>query len=396
MLKREIYLSKIRGFYHSDLVKILVGIRRCGKSIILKQIIEELKAEGIKDDHIEYINFEYIENENLTDYKKFNEYINLLIKDKKMYYIFCDEIQNVDKFEKVINSLRAKNDNISIFITGSNSKLLSDEISTILSGRYVSFNIYPLCYKEYCQLTKKKDDCTDTFEEYLKWGGLPNIVQFSDEENIRNYLQGVFDSIILRDVVERLGLKDVTLFSQILEYLIDTTGKEFSAENIMKFLNSNGRDVSSKTLYTYIDALCKALIIKKVYRYDIHGRAILKTLNKYYMTDLGISQIRNSNFEINKTMCLENIIYNQLLVKGYRVFVGKTQKGKIDFIAEKQGKKEYYQVTYKLTDENVIQREFGAFDNIVDEAQKIVLSLDKEDYSRDDIIHKNIISWLLD
>lgn len=396
MLKREIYLSKIRGFYHSDLVKILVGIRRCGKSVILKQIMEELKKEGIKDDHIEYINFEYIENEYLTDYIKFNEYINHLIKDKEMYYIFCDEIQNVDKFEKVINSLRAKNENISMFITGSNSKLLSDEISTVLSGRYVSFNIYPLCYKEYIQITNKKANCLDTLEEYLKWGGLPNVVQFNNEENIRNYLQGVFDSIILRDVVERLGLKDVILFNQILEYLIDTTGKEFSADNIMKFFKSNSREVSSKTIYAYIDALCKALIIKKVYRYDIHGKAILKTLNKYYMTDLGISQIRNSNFEINKTMCLENIIYNELLVRGYKVFIGKTQKGEIDFVAEKQGKKEYYQVTYKLTDENVVKREFSAFDNISDEVQKIVLSLDTNDYSTNHIIHKNIITWLLE
>lgn len=170
MLKREIYLSKIRGFYHSDLVKILVGIRRCGKSVILKQIIEELKEEGIDNEHIEYINFEYIENECLTDYKKLNKYINELIKDNKMYYVFCDEIQNVDKFEKVINSLRARNDNISIFITGSNSKLLSDELSTILSGRYVSFNIYPLCYKEYIEITNKKYDSIETFEDYLKWG----------------------------------------------------------------------------------------------------------------------------------------------------------------------------------------------------------------------------------
>lgn len=164
----------------------------------------------------------------------------------------------------------------------------------------------------------------------------------------------------------------------------------------MKFFKSNGRDVSSKTLYAYIDALCKALIIKKVYRYDIHGKALLKTLNKYYMTDLGISQIRNNNFEINKTMCLENVIYNELLVRGYKVFVGKTQKGEIDFVAEKSGTKEYYQVTYKLTNENVIAREFGAFDNISDDIPKIVLSLETDDYSTNDIIHKNIITWLME
>lgn len=396
MLKREVYLSRIRGFYDSDLVKILVGIRRCGKSVILNQIVDEIKEKGVEENHIIYINFELIEYEELQDYKKLNKYIKDNIKDNKMYYIFLDEIQRVDKFETVVNSLRASLKNISIFITGSNSKLLSNELSTVLSGRYVLFNIYPLSYKEFTELTKKDDKSEETFWDFVKWGGLPNRTQFTDENNIKDYLHSVFDSIILRDVVERLGLKDIVLFNLLLKYVVDTTGREFSAENIIKYLKSEGKSISTETLYVYLDALCKALIIKKIYRYDIHGKAILKTLNKYYMTDLGIAQIKNNNFEINKCFAIENVVYNELLERGYDVYIGKTRKGEIDFIATKTDEKAYFQVAYSLENESVIEREFGAYNGIDDDVPKYVISLDKKDLSRNGIIHKNIIDWLLE
>ena len=396
MLKREVYLSRIRGFYDSDLVKILVGIRRCGKSVILNQIVDEIKEKGVEENHIIYINFELIEYEELQDYKKLNKYIKDNIKDNKMYYIFLDEIQRVDKFETVVNSLRASLKNISIFITGSNSKLLSNELSTVLSGRYVLFNIYPLSYKEFTELTKKDAKSEETFWDFVKWGGLPNRTQFTDENNIKDYLHSVFDSIILRDVVERLGLKDIVLFNLLLQYVVDTTGREFSAENIIKYLKSEGKSISTETLYVYLDALCKALIIKKIYRYDIHGKAILKTLNKYYMTDLGIAQIKNNNFEINKCFAIENVVYNELLERGYDIYIGKTKKGEIDFIATKTDEKAYFQVAYSLENESVIEREFGAYNGIDDDVPKYVLSLDKKDLSRNGIIHKNIIDWLLE
>ncbi len=395
MLKRESYISRIRGFYNSDLIKILVGIRRCGKSVILRQIIDELKENGCDDEHIIFINFEYIEYEELRDYKKLNTFIKDKIIDNKRYYIFLDEIQKVEKFEEVINSLRASTDNTSIFITGSNSKLLSKELSTVLSGRYVLFNIYPLSYKEFTLLSKKNPLSEETFWNYVKWGGLPNRCEFSDDNNIRDYLHSVFDSIILRDVVDRLGLKDTLLFNLLLQYIVDTTGREFSAENVINYLKSEGKSISTQTLYTYLDALCKALIINKIYRYDIHGKAILKTLNKYYMTDLGIAQIKNNNFEINKSFAIENVVYNELLKRGYDVYIGKTKNGEIDFIAIKGNIKEYYQVTYLLDSDKVIDREFNVFDTIDDNYPKYVLSLDKTDFSRDGIIHKNIIDWLL-
>lgn len=396
MLKREIYLSRIRGFYDSDLVKILVGIRRCGKSVILKQIMNELKEKGVDNEHIIYINFELIEYEDLQDYKELNKYIKEKIIDDNKYYVFLDEIQKVDKFEEVVNSLRASIDNISIFITGSNSKLLSNELSTVLSGRYVSFNIYPLSYKEFIELTGKTAKDEEAFWDFVKWGGLPNRTQFTEESNIKDYLHSVFDSIILRDVVERLGLKDTILFDLLLQYIVDTTGREFSAENVIKFLKNEGKSVSTETIYMYLEALCKALMVKKIYRYDIHGKAILKTLNKYYMTDLGIAQIKNNNFEINKSFAIENVVYNELLMRGYDVYIGKTKEGEIDFIATKAGEKLYFQVAYLLGETKTEEREFGAFKEINDNFPKYVLSLDKTDFSQNGIIHKNIIDWLLE
>ena len=325
-----------------------------------------------------------------------NSYIKEQLLDNNKYYIFLDEIQKVDKFEEVINSLRASTNNTSIFITGSNSKLLSQELSSVLSGRYVLFNIFPLSYKEFIELTNKEPNSDETFLNYVKWGGLPNRCQFENETNIKDYLHSVFDSIILRDVVERLELKDTILFDLLLQYIVDTTGREFSAENVISFLKHEGKSISTETLYIYLDALCKALIIKKIYRYDIHGKSILKTLNKFYMTDLGIAQIKNNDFAINKSFAIENVVLNELQNRGYEVYIGKTRNGEVDFIANKDGKKEYYQVAYLLSDEKVIEREFGAYKSVNDNYPKYVLSLDRINFSKDGIIHKNIIEWLLE
>lgn len=394
MLKREIYLKKIRDFYNSDLVKILVGIRRCGKSVILEQIMEELKNKGIEESHIIYINFEFIEFEYLTDYKELNKYIKEKIEDNGLYYLFFDEIQNVDNFEKVINSLRASK-KVSIFITGSNSRLLSEELSTVLSGRYVSFKINPLSYKEVLELLE--ENSTDKiFEDYMKWGSLPNRFEFKKEDAIKNYLYGVFDSIILRDVVERLKIRDTVLFNLILQYIVDTIGREFSAENIINFLKNEGRDVSTLTIYSYLDALCKALLIRKVYRYDVHGKAVLKTLNKYYVTDLGIAQIKNNKTEIDKSYAIENIVYNELIIKGYDVYTGKTKKGEIDFVATKPDKKIYIQVAFSIPNEDTKNREFGAYNVINDNYPKYVITMDKLTYEYNGIKHINLIDFLLD
>ncbi len=397
MLIREKYLNVIRGFYDSDLIKILVGIRRCGKSVILNQIIDELiKEKKIDNNHIIFINFEFIEYEELQDYKKLNKYIKEKIIDDKRYYLFLDEVQNVENFEKVVNSLRASIKNLSIFLTGSNSKMLSDELSSVLSGRYVLFNINPLSYKEYVSLTKKDGNDLNTFWDYAKWGGLPNRCEFKNEIDIKNYLHSVYDSIILRDVVKRLNLKDTILFDMILQYLIETMGREFSFDNIINYLSKKNKKVSSETLYNYIDALCRTLIIKKVYRYDVAGKGVLKTLNKYYATDLGIAQIKNNNPEFKNYIVLENIVYNELINRNYEVYIGKTKNGEIDFLAKKDGNIKYIQVTYEMEgNDKAIEREFGTYKSINDNYPKYVISLDKKDLSRDGIIHLNLLNFLL-
>ena len=274
--------------------------------------------------------------------------------------------------------------------------MLSDELSSVLSGRYVLFNINPLSYKEYVSLTNKNGNDLDVFWDYAKWGGLPNRCEFTNEVDIKNYLHSVYDSIILRDVVKRLNLKDTILFDMILQYLLETAGREFSADNIIKYLNKENKKISNETLYNYIDALCKALILKKVYRYDIAGKGILKTLNKYYATDLGISQIKNNNPEFKSYIVLENIVYNELINRNYEVYIGKTKNGKVDFLAKKDGNIKYIQVTYEMKgNESTIEREFGAYKSIEDNYPKYVISLDKIDLSRNGIIHLNMIDFLL-
>jgi len=381
--------------YANHDLKILVGIRRCGKSIILEQIIDELKESGISDAHIIYVNFEFIEFEELTDYKKLNEYIKERIRDDDLYYLFFDEIQNVKNFEKVINSLRASQ-KASIFITGSNSRLLSDELSTVLSGRYVAFKINPLSFKEIIELLDIKEITDEIIYDYMKWGSLPNRFEFKEEKDIKNYLHGVFDSIILRDVVQRLKIRDVLLFNLILQYIIDTIGREFSSENIIKFLKSEGRDISTQTVYSYLDGLCRALLIRKAYRYDVHGKAVLRTLNKYYVTDLGIAQIKNHKKSIDWNYALENIIYNELLIKGYDVYTGKTKKGEIDFVAIKTNRKIYIQAAYTISTPETKAREFGAYENVDDNYPKYVITLDKPETEINGINQINLLKFLLE
>ncbi len=396
MLKRELYLQKIRPFYKEvSLIKILYGLRRSGKSIILTQIMDELKENKIKEEQIIYINFESLEYNFITKDIDLYNYVKEKSPKNKIYYLFLDEIQKVENFEKAINSLRITN-KYSIFITGSNSRLTFSELSTDLTGRYVSFKINPLTYKEAIELMKVKRKDYETFlYDMLEWGGLPQRFSFTEDNNKLNYISDVYNSIILKDVVERLKIKDVTTFNKIVEYLLDTEGREFSSKNVLEYLKKENTNLSSQTLYNYLEALCSVFIVNKVYRYDIEGKAVLKTLNKYYVSDLGIKKIKNNNAKTNYSICLENLIYNDLIVKGYKVYIGKTKKGEIDFIALKNKEVKYIQVSLYLENETTLNREFGAFANIQDNYAKYVISLDKEDKSQDGITHLNVIDFLL-
>ncbi|MBQ3544081.1 MAG: ATP-binding protein [Lachnospiraceae bacterium] len=397
MIKREKYLSRIRGFYHKDLIKVISGIRRCGKSILLTQIIDELKEQGISEKQIIYINFEDYDYSFIKTGNDFHEYVKdrILINEKN--YLFFDEIQVIQEFERVINSLKVKYDT-SIFITGSNGKLLSGELATFLAGRYVSFSLYPFSFSELCELKKiDKSKVTDEIlYEYMIWGGLPQRFSLESEEQTKTFLRDVYDAIVLRDIIQRAGVKDVELFGRIIEYLVCNPSQLFSPQSMSDYFLSINRKVSKETIYNYLEHITTSLIMSKVSRYDIRGKRILTKLDKYYLTDMGLGRIRNSGFKLEMGALLENVVYNELLSRGYDVYVGKTRNGEIDFVTIKDNLKEYYQVAYYLYDENVIEREFGAFNNVPDNYPKYVLSFDKMDFSRDGIIHKNILDFLLD
>jgi uncharacterized protein len=397
MLKRELYLSKIRPFYdEKTLIKIIYGMRRTGKSVILNQIIDELRIKGAKEEELIYINFESLDYNDLKTAKDLDSYIKNITLEGEKYYLFFDEIQNIFQFEKALNSLRVTG-KYSIFVTGSNSKMTFKELSTDLSGRYVSFRVNPLNFKEIVNFTQTSEDHYEALLfDIFEFGGLPQRFSFKEKEVISNYISDVYDSIVLKDVVERIGIKDLTAFNLILQYLLETEGREFSAKNIINYLKSEHREIGNDTLYSYLEAFCSTFILNKVYRYDIEGKAILKTLNKYYVSDLGIKTLKTNKRETNYSISIENIVYNELISKGYDVYVGKTKKGEIDFIASKEKKIKYIQVAYYLISEETIQREFGAYDSIKDNHEKYVVSLDKGDFSRNGIQHINLFSFLLD
>ncbi|MDD7417231.1 MAG: ATP-binding protein [Treponemataceae bacterium] len=398
-IKREIYLSQIRKFYELDLIKVLTGVRRSGKSIILNQIIEELKQKtDIK--HIIYINFEDFEFEEIDTAKKLHEFIKTKISDSKKYYILFDEIQHVKEFEKALASFRATI-NCSLFVTGSNSKLLSGELATLLVGRTVEFKIMPFSYSEAVRLYEenKKAVQQDFIYDYIKWGGLPQRFDFSEEKDIKNYIESVFKGIVEKDIYKRDSEIEKYKFNTISSYILSNAGKEFSSQNIVNFYNNqneaNKKTFEKKTIYNYLEKLEKAYLISRVKRFNIVGKEILKTIEKQYAIDTGFRTINTNLVNYEDTFFLENIIYNELILRGYSVYTGKTYKGEIDFVAIDGNRKCFIQVSYLMPTEEIIRREFEAFKPIKDASPKYVLSLDKIDLSRDGIIHLNIEDFLL-
>ena len=398
MIIREIYLSKIRPFYDQDLIKVIMGIRRCGKSVLLLQIIDELKEKGIEEKQIIYINFENEDYSFIKNDIDLHNYIKEKITNKEKYYLFFDEIQNVKDWEKAINSFKTSK-NVSIFITGSNSDLLSGELATHLAGRYVSFKIYPLTFSEVCELKniKEKEDIEEAFDDYITWGGMPQRFMLTYEMQTKTYLSDVYDSIVVKDIITRFGIKDLDLFNRIVEYIVTTPSQNFSAESLSNyFANKDNREVSKVTLYNYLEYMSKAMLINKADRYDIRGKRILNGKYKYYLTDLGLGQVKNIGKRQQLGAYLENIVYNELISRGYDVKIGNLEKAEIDFIATRFKEKIYIQVAYILADDTVMDREFGAYKGIEDNYPKYVLTMDKHDFSQEGIIHKNVIDWLLE
>lgn len=396
-LKRETYLSQIRPYYEADLIKVITGVRRSGKSVLLESIRDELIKSGINNDHIIYINLEDMDYEYILTASDLNSEIKNHINDKSKYYIFLDEIQHVTGFEKALASFRASL-NVSLFVTGSNSALLSGEMATLLTGRTVEFEILPFSFyemKEYYELNNKSFN-DDLFFEYLKWGGFPLRFDFTDEPSIKRYITNLYEGIINRDIVTRRSKINQKTFKDISLYILSNAGKEFSAENVMEYYNRTSKEkISSRTIYNYLDKMKKAYLLHGVSRYNLVGKASLSNREKYYATDMGFRTINTNTINYEDTFFLENIVYNELLSQGFTVFTGKTYKSEIDFVAIKNSKKCFIQVSYLLSDQKTIQREFGAFSPISDASPKYVISLDKIDLSHDGISHINMIDFLL-
>ena len=403
MIKRELYLKKIRNFIDKPVIKVITGMRRSGKSMILKLISQELLEKGILSQNIIYINFESLMFSDLTEFKTLYNYI--IEKSKTLtgkVYILLDEIQEVEHWEKAVNSFMVDLD-CDIYITGSNANLLSSELATYIAGRYVEIKVYPLSFKEYIDFAKIQNPQNilsneDYFEQYLQFGGLPGIHNFSyDKSNIYQYLSDIYSSILLKDVVAKNNIRDVELLERIILYIFDNIGNTFSAKNVSDFLKSQGRKLSRETVYNYLKALESAYIISSVQRYDVKGKALLETMEKFYLTDLGFRHAKLGYRPNDIAGYLKNIIYLELIRRKYTVNIGKLGTKEIDFIGILENEKLYIQVTYLLASPETVEREFSPLKKIEDNYPKYVLSMDNlGEYNIDGIIRKRIIDFLLE
>ena len=385
MFKRKEYLDKHISLKDEQVIKVVTGIRRCGKSTLLQQYQEYLKRQGVDPKQIITVNFEELEFEPLLEYEALYAYIKQRIQPDKTNYIFLDEIQKVDEFQKVVDSLYVKA-NTDVYITGSNAYLLSGDLATLLTGRYVEISMLPLSYKEYCEATGYEDEAA--FREYLQTGGLPYISTMSrTTEKVDTYLEGIYNTVIVKDIEERQKRKesdpnkrkitDIGLLKTIARYLASTIGSPVSIKSVTNYLTSNNRKVSATTVSDYMDALAESFIFYPVERFDIVGKQLLQTGNKWYMVDMGLRNyiLPRKNYDLG--FSLENIVYLELLRRGYKVNIGKAGNAEVDFVVQKQSVLTYFQVTADMKNEDTFQREIAPLNAIKDNYEKIVLTLDR-------------------
>ncbi|MCR5541233.1 MAG: ATP-binding protein [Ruminococcus sp.] len=405
MIERTEYLEAIKSWREEQVIKVVTGIRRCGKSTLLRQYSNFLISTGVSPEQIVFINFEELEYEDLLDYHKLYAYIKERLVPDRYTYIFLDEIQKVDSFEKVVDSLYVK-EKTDIYITGSNAYMLSGELATMLSGRYVEISILPFSFAEYASLHSGDPD--KVFAEYLHTGGFPYIVQMdSTKEKAEIYLEGIYNTIIVKDIEERQKrresdpnkrkVNDLSLLKNISKFLSGSVGSPVSVKSISDYITSSGRRVSANTVNDYVDALVEAFIFYPVERYDIVGKQTLKRDQKLYIVDLGIRNhlLPRRNYDLG--FSLENIVYLELLRRGFKVNIGKVGTTEVDFIAEKDSRLQYYQVTASLTDEKTFEREITPLKNIKDNYAKTILTLDRftfGDYEGIEVV--NAVDWLLE
>ena len=403
MIKRNLYLEEIKKYINKPIIKVITGMRRSGKSMILKLIQEELQNIGIVKENIIYMNFESLTFMDIKDFEALYKHIIEKTSDKKgKIYILLDEIQEVKGWEKAINSFLVDLD-VDIYITGSNANLLSSELATYIAGRYVEIKIYPLSFQEYIDFVSENNkenplSLDEYFTQYLNFGGLPGIHIFNyNKEEIYQYLVDVYNSILLRDVIARNNIRDIELLESVVLYIMDNIGNIFSAKSISDFLKNQGRKLSVETIYNYLKALENAFIISKVQRYDIKGKNILETQEKYYLSDLGFRHAKLGYQSNDISGYLENIVFLELLRRKYKLNIGKQDNKEIDFVANLRDENLYLQVTYLLASLETIEREFSPLKSIKDNYPKMVLSMDSLPESNiEGIKRKRIIDFLLE
>jgi len=399
MIKRDVYLSKLRNLKDQHIIKVITGIRRSGKSTLLESFKDELIDSGVDKKNITFINFEEKENIVLTEWTKLYDEITYNIKSKEIQYVFLDEVQLIEGFEKLINSLFVIK-NIDLYVTGSNAYLLSSELATLLSGRYIAINVHPFSFAEYVEANSQDKNIDGLFRKYLNSSSFPEAVKIeqSSPDIVNDYIQSIYDTVIIKDIAQRNKLRNIHNLHRIISFLFDSIGSCVSPTNIAKKLNKNSqKQISHNTIIKYINYLTNAYVLYAAPRYDIKGKELLTVNEKYYIVDLGLRNITSSNKQYTDLgHKLENVVYFELLRRGGRVFVGKNEDSEVDFIVQKSnGLVEYYQVAYTVIDEKTLNRELSSLRTIKDSHPKYLLSLDFDNSIIDGIKKTNVIDWLL-
>jgi len=396
MIKREKYLSRIRPFINKPIIKIISGIRRCGKSVLLELIQKDLKENGVSDDNILSINFETVKGMQFLEKERLMDRLLTFLNDKSgRTYLFLDEIQEVLGWEKVVNAIQTEFDT-DIYITGSNARLLSGDLATYLAGRYVNIQVHPFSFSEFCDLMADHTMSEkELFKKYIILGGMPFLKYMDLEyESSMQYLSDVYNSVVMKDIITYHKIREVDLLDRIIRYIMDNTGHTFSANSISKFFKSEGRKVAVDTIVNYLSICEKAFLIKKCLKEDLKGKKILKINEKYYIEDHGFREALIARNTTDIQQILENIIYTEMISRGYQVTVGKVEEKEIDFVCKKNKAIVYLQVCYLLADKKTVEREFSVYDDIKDHYPKLVLSMDEIDFSQNGIRHMNIVRFL--
>jgi hypothetical protein len=378
MISRKNYLEKLIANKDHKIIKVVTGVRRCGKSTLFRLYIDYLKSIGIQDHQIIAINLEDIDNEELLDYKKLYNYVKERLCKDQITYIFIDEVQNCKNFEKAVDSLFIKEDT-DVYITGSNAYMLSGELATLLSGRYITIDMLPLSFREYYEANQDTENSKkELFNDYMKWGSFPYLATIEKNPNIIHpYIEGIYNTILIKDIAKREGITDVSLIESIIKVLMGSVGSPISIKKISDTLNASGRKISVNTVASYMNALTDSYLFYKVDRYDIKGRQFLKTLGKYYHVDMGIRNLLLSGYSTDLGHVIENITYLELLRRGNKVSIGKLAENEIDFVAVNSDEIIYYQVAATVLDVTTLQRELRPLNRIPDHHRKLLLSLDE-------------------